>query len=88
MKEECSMGNLTVLVLILTSLGHMRFPPSLVINTFVTLNRGPGYNFTTFYLMIHCGDGGVCVSISSCCEFNSLHDSVGFYLNLPQMTWR
>ena len=36
-----------------------------------TGNRGPGYNFTAFYLNDPLWDGEGCGSTSSCCEFNS-----------------
>ena len=48
-----------------------------------TGNRGPGHNFTAFYLNDPLWDGEGCGSTSSCCEFNS---PPWFCKSLPQPT--
>ena len=48
-----------------------------------TVNRGPGYNYTAFYLNNSLWDGEGCGSTCSCCEFNSLP---WFCKSLPQLT--
>ena len=59
--------------------------PSFISNDYFcdTGNRGPGFNFTAFYLNDLLWDGEGCGSTSSCCEFNS---PPWFYKFLPQPT--
>ena len=59
--------------------------PSFIGNDYFcdTGNRGPGYNYTAFYLNDPLWDGEGCGSTSSCCEFNS---PPWFCKSLPQPT--
>ena len=84
-----SIGKVSVLVLILLPLGHIMFPPSLVVTISVTLVIvDQDIISLPSILMTHCGMVRGVALLVAAVSSTPLHGSASFYLNLPQMTWR
>ena len=83
------MGSITVLLLIQLLIGHMRFPPSLVLTISVTLvivDQDLILQHST--LMTHSGMVRGVALLAAAVSSTPLHGFASLYLNLPQTTWR